>query len=389
MQKIIFTIILLLFAVIYIIYYIYKMKYKAELEVRLSELKIRFFFDASHEIRNILTMITAPVDNLVNDKNTPKNISSQLDSVAHNIQRMLHIVNPILDKNKFEHFFPDKNTIIHAESEDDIENQDLENLDDVEQDIQYSILIVENDDEVRKFLRTVLEPEYHVFEAVDGKSGYRSAFQNIPDLIISDVIMPRSNGFKMLKQIRTTAVTSHIPVILLTAKAEMEDKLCGLESGADDYITKPFSVPYLRARIENILQQRMRLQQFYCSMPLAQKDEFTPRQLIIKSRNDIFMKKVMDEIENNMDNCDYSIDMIAVAVGVSRTVLLKKIKELTGLTPVEFMRDIKLQRAAQLLSTKQVSVKEVICMVGMNDGKYFRECFKKKFGKNPSDYILN
>jgi len=250
-----------------------------------------------------------------------------------------------------------------------------------------NILIVEDDNQLRLFLKTILENDYRIFEAVDGEAGFNKAMEVIPDFIVSDVMMPRMDGLQMLQQLKTAINTSHIPVVLLTAKAAIENKLEGLEYGADDYITKPFSVPYFRARIQNLLKQREQLQRLYCSKLFEGQNTFVPQQPQISSHDEHFMQRVMQEIERNMDNSNYSIDAMATTIGVSNTLFLQKVKGLTGFTPVEFVRDIKLQRAAQLLSTRQLSVKEVTYMVGMTDAKYFRDCFRKKYGKTPSEYM--
>ena len=191
---------------------------------------------------------------------------------------------------------------------------------------------------------------------------------------------------ELLQRLKTNLNTSHIPVVLLTAKTTIESKLEGLECGADDYITKPFSVPYFRARIRNLLEQRERLQELYRSQLLVAKPEFEPKKPELGSQDDLFMSKVMQHLEENMRNSDFSIEDIAESTGVSRTVFFKKIKGLTGLAPVEFVRDIRIQRAGQLLETGRFSIKETAYRIGISDMSYFRRCFRQRFGMNPAEY---
>jgi YesN/AraC family two-component response regulator len=208
----------------------------------------------------------------------------------------------------------------------------------------------------------------------------------MPDLIVSDIMMPGLDGVELLQNLKNNLNTSHIPVMLLTAKAAIESKLEGLKYGADDYITKPFSVLYFTARIRNLLKQRERLQESYRSQLSVAKSDFKPKNPEISCQDDIFMSKVMQLIENNMGNNDFRIEDIVESVGVSRSVFFKKIKGLTGLAPVEFIRDIRIQRAGQLIATRQFFIKEIARQVGMSDMCYFRKCFREKFGMSPMEY---
>jgi len=248
-----------------------------------------------------------------------------------------------------------------------------------------SILVVEDDEDLRRFIKSILTPEYEAIFAVDGREGLEKALNEIPDFIVSDVMMPRMDGLQLLKELKSHINTCHIPVILLTAKTAIESKLEGLTYGADDYITKPFNVQYFRARIDNLLEQRKRLQQFYLSNRLM-IDPLISKSPQINSRDADFITKITDKIEQNMDNSEFTVDELVSAVAMSRTIFFKKMKSLTGLAPVEFIRDVRLQRAAQLIVTMQGSIKEVVYMVGMSDPKYFSKCFKKKFGTSPLKY---
>ena len=203
-------------------------------------------------------------------------------------------------------------------------------------------------------------------------------------------MMPEIDGLEFLQKIRNRTETSHIPFILLSAKSDIESKLHGLEYGADDYITKPFSVNYLKARIENIIRQRKSLiESLSASSPKqtsAKKDLKDKQPVSITQADEIFIVKVKDEIFKNMDDSSFLIDDLASAMAMSRTVFFKKIKSLTGQAPVDFIRDIRMNHAARLLEETSYSVKEIGYMVGISDTKYFTQCFKKKFNTPPSEY---
>jgi DNA-binding response OmpR family regulator len=248
------------------------------------------------------------------------------------------------------------------------------------------ILVVEDDPEIRSFIKSILEDTYHVLEAEDGEIGYDLTIKENPDFIVSDIMMPKLNGVDLLKKIRNNIETSHIPVILLTAKANIESKLEGLSYGADDYITKPFSVSYFIARIENLLNQRKHLQNIFGSLDKSEFKDFNPKPCLITDQDEEIMKKVMLTIEQNIDNNNFSVEELGSSVGLNRTTFGNKIKSLTGYTPVEFIRDVRIKRAAQLLASSQLLIKEIAFMTGFSDMKYFIKSFKKKYGVTPTEY---
>lgn len=248
------------------------------------------------------------------------------------------------------------------------------------------ILVVEDEPELRSFIKSILEDKYHVIEAEDGEIGYELAIKENPDFIVSDIMMPKLSGVDLLKKIRNNIEASHIPVILLTAKANIESKLEGLTYGADDYITKPFSVSYFMARIENLLNQRKRLQNIFGFLDKNEFKDFNPLPCLITDQDEEMMKKVMIAIEQNIDNNNFSIEELGSTVGLNRTTFCNKIKSLTGFTPVEFMRDIRIKRAAQLISDSQLLIKEIAFMTGFLDIKYFSKSFKNKYGVTPMEY---
>lgn len=553
----------LLYLLFRIIFSFYHLKANVALEKKLSEMKLRFFTDISHEIRTPLTMITGPVDYMLHDSKTPEDIKHQLNVVSQNSNRLLRLVNQILDLRKIQFqnlkvqevelanlvskicdnfseiaqnqhiqfnyqdytgnatiwvdpdatekivmnllsnafkYTPvgksidvtikedDKNLILEIkdqgvgiskekqkklftrfvtfsddkvkpstgiglnmikeladkhsakvslESEEGVgssftvsfqkglshfgkdveviaatketskicaekeENTAVTSTESVHSDKnqKQSILIIEDDDDLRAFVRTILEDEYQVLEAEDGRAGMKMAMKHVPDFIVSDIMMPHMDGVELLQALRREKTTCHIPVVLLTAKTTIETKLEGLQYGADDYITKPFSVSYFRARIVNLLQQRKDLQRIYREnlIPTDQSDtsiadvarDYQPQTVTIASHDDEMMKKIMVLIENNMDNTEFSVEEMGQYVGMSRSVFFKKLKSLTGLSPLEFVRDIKMKRAAQLLGTGELMVKEVASRIGITDTRYFAKCFKAKYGMIPQEYKVN
>lgn len=251
------------------------------------------------------------------------------------------------------------------------------------------ILVVEDDDDLRSFIKSILSPHYSILEASNGLEGYNIAITDQPDFIISDIMMDKLDGIGLLKRIRENSETSHIPFILLTAKTNIETKVQGLEYGADDYITKPFSVKYLKAKIENIIAQRKHLYETYTDRDYISRNEKIENEesvSTITSQDEDFMLRMINEIEKNIDNSEYVVNDLAVAMAMSRTVFYKKVKSLTGFSPIEFIRDIKIKYAAQLLESGKYSIKEVSYMIGISDTKYFTQCFKKKYGMTPSEY---
>jgi len=256
---------------------------------------------------------------------------------------------------------------------------------------EFSILIVEDNNDLRSFLRDILNTNYQIVEASNGQEGVEKALQFIPDLIISDVMMPIMDGLDMVKRIKENHNICHIPIILLSAKSSLDDRITGLEQGIDDYITKPFSSSYLKVRIISLLKQRKLLQEMYMANFSNNKikktsSAFSPSTPKVTSYDDEFIKQIMIFIEEQMDNSELTIDEIAENLMLSRTVFYRKLKSIVGLSPVDFIREIRIKRAAQLIETDELNFSQVAYMTGFNDPKYFSKCFKKQMGITPSEY---
>ncbi|MCD7973209.1 MAG: response regulator [Candidatus Azobacteroides sp.] len=254
-----------------------------------------------------------------------------------------------------------------------------------------TLLIIEDNEEVRAFLRMILSEKYKILEADNGKTGLELALKEIPDFIISDIMMPEMNGIEVTEQLKGNITTSHIPIILLTAKSDNDSQLEGLKYGADDYITKPFSAKHLEIRIENILQQRLNWQKAFMEYSGNKGNspeyiEVTPEAPQINPYDQEFMKNIMNIMEKNIDNMDFKVDDLVAGMFMGRTVFFKKLKSITGLAPIEFIREIRIKRASQLIESGQYTISQITYMVGMNDPRYLSRCFKQKFGVTPSEY---
>jgi len=544
----------ILFVGVYILFTIYRLKHEVSVEQQVSDIKLRFFTNISHELRTPLTLIAGPVEYVLQNKNLPDDAREQLRVVERNTDRMLRLVNQILDfrkiqKNKmklrieqidivpfvrhimdnfeslaeehridfvFESEMPslklwvdadklekivfnllsnafkytpqgkmitlfihenekniaigvqdqgigiseskkaslfvrfetllDKNLFnqqssgiglslvkelvklhqatIRVDSKEGGEScftvEFLKGKDHYTENVEFIIsdsvevkpeelgenapeqeertgesktmLLVEDNLELRFFLRSIFISDFNVIEATNGAEGLDKASKFVPDIIISDIMMPEKDGISMTQDLRANMVTSHIPVVLLTAKTDMDSKLKGMELGVEDYITKPFSATYLKARVENILAQRVKLQQLYCEnlmniQPVPEEEQQSQPEMSSYDRK--FMEKLTELMEKNMDNGDLIVDDLVKKLAVSRSVFFKKLKTLTGLAPIEFIKEMRVKRAAQLIESGGFNMTQISYMVGINDPRYFSRCFKQRFGMTPTEYKEN
>ncbi|MBC8184383.1 response regulator [candidate division KSB1 bacterium] len=243
------------------------------------------------------------------------------------------------------------------------------------------ILIVEDNCDVRTFIREHLDRSYQILEAGDGEQGIKKAQTFIPDLIISDVMMPGIDGYELCRILKTDEKTSHIPIILLTAKASHESKITGLETGADDYMVKPFNEKELRVRIKNLIEQRKKLRERF-----SREISLQPADIAITSVDERFLQRTMDTVEQSLSDPGLNVESLARQIGLSRVQLHRKLRALTDLSASGFIRCFRLKRAAQLLASKDGNVAEISYKVGFNNPSYFAECFRKQFGQLPSHY---
>ena len=245
---------------------------------------------------------------------------------------------------------------------------------------QPTILFADDNDDVCQMARTLLETHYRVLTAPNGVVALQMAELNIPDLVVSDVMMPQMDGLELCSRLKQTTATSHIPVILLTARTLDEQRIAGYEHGADAYITKPFSAPLLLARIHNLLQSRKQLKQVFAGADELAKEE-------ISTPDKEFVSKIRSEIHRNISNNDFGVEQLGAAVDLSRVQLYRKVKALTGLSPVELIRATRVNRARKLIEGGATSVSEVAYQVGFTSPSYFTKCFKDQFGVSPMELL--
>ncbi|WP_158994206.1 hybrid sensor histidine kinase/response regulator transcription factor [Mucilaginibacter sp. L196] len=246
------------------------------------------------------------------------------------------------------------------------------------------ILLVEDNSDLRGFVKAALCSTYQIFESENGLDGWQLAQKIIPDIIISDVAMPVMDGFELCSRIKIDERTNHIPVVLLTARADQPNHLNGLTNGADVYITKPFSMEVLELNIRNLLASRQAMQQKF-----SRQITLMPKNREIDSPDEQFLNKTMQIIECNLENPDFDVVMLVDKIGMSQTVLYRKVKALTDMTITDFIKSIRLKQAASMLTQNKLTVAEVAYSVGFNDRKYFSKEFKKQFGQTPSGYVTN
>lgn len=255
------------------------------------------------------------------------------------------------------------------------------------------ILIIEDNEELRHFICNVLARDYVVFEAGNGRQGLELTLTEMPDMVISDIMMPEMDGIEYLKRVKENSNICHIPIILLSAKSSLNDQIQGLEYGADEYITKPFSSTYLKARVDSLLRQRQMLYDYYTSKVKEGKDatlldQLTPSTPQVTHFDDDFIRNVLQSIEENIQNSDFKIDDLAEAMSMSRTVFYRKVKSLMGVSPVDFVKTMRIKRAAQLLEQDEYTVSEVGYMSGFTTPQYFSRVFKEAMGCTPKEYKL-
>ena len=247
---------------------------------------------------------------------------------------------------------------------------------------KYALLLVEDDVELRNSLQHLLSNKYQVTVASNGLEGLNTANLINPDVIISDVMMPKMDGFEFCKRIKEDGNTSHIPVILLTAKIDGSDHLEGLKCGADTYITKPFNYTLLEAQIETILSNRMRMVEKFRSSPLTQEINIS-----VSSYEEKFLEHAIEIVKQHMENPDFDVRLFTEQMQVSNSMLYRKLKALTDLSPNEFIRNVRLKTAAKLLQEKKGSIADIAYIVGFKDARYFSICFKKEFNMTPGEYM--
>ena len=243
------------------------------------------------------------------------------------------------------------------------------------------VLVVDDHSDIRTHIRQKLK-NFRVLEAGDGKTGMDLSIENIPDLVVTDLMMPNMDGVEFCKKLKTDERTSHIPVIMLTAKASVENRIEGLETGADDYITKPFNLKELLTRINNLIDQRRKLRERF-----SREVTLQPKDIAITSADEKFLNRTIEIIEKNMGDGEFDVASLKEEIGLSNMQLFRKIKALTDQAPGDFIRTIRLKRAATLMEKKFGNIAEITYEVGFNNLSYFAKCFREMYGMSPSEYM--
>ncbi len=245
------------------------------------------------------------------------------------------------------------------------------------------VLVVDDNADIRELVKDGLSEHYQIIEAEHGKEALHKALKEIPDLVITDVLMPEMDGVELTQEIKTNVRTSHIPVIMLTALNSVEHRIEGLESGADAYIPKPFKMKLLSVRVAKLIASRDLMRKRFQT-----EKEITPEHVTLNSIDEEFLKQIMNHMEENMGNEQYWVDELASDMNTSRSTFFRKLKKLTGQAPNDFMRMVRLKRAVQLLEQNELTIAQVSYRVGFGDPGYFGKCFKRMYGVAPSHYLV-
>ena len=247
---------------------------------------------------------------------------------------------------------------------------------------KYKILLVEDDKDVREYLHKSLENDYDIIEASNGMRGYEKAVSHFPDLVLSDIMMPKRNGLELCSMIKNDVRIGHIPVILMTARSMVMHIKEGFSAGADDYIIKPFNMDVLRLRIRSLLESRAQLKKLYGK-------RFSPDEMGIEvvSADERFSQKLFEVIEKNISDQNLGVEMLCQEIGISRANLYRKLKSITELSPTELIRNKRLEIAAKMLKESDMSVSEVAALLGFNSHSYFSNSFKSFYGYTPTEFI--
>jgi signal transduction histidine kinase/DNA-binding response OmpR family regulator len=243
------------------------------------------------------------------------------------------------------------------------------------------VLTVEDQADIRNYISKHLKEDFRIMEAGNGLQGFETAIKYLPDLIVTDLIMPEMNGIELCRKLKTDERTSHIPIIMLTARSAMEDKLEGLETGADQYLTKPFHMKEFKLLVKNLIEQRKKLRERF-----SRDVRLEPRDIAITSADEKFLNRALGIIETHMGDFDFEVNIFQKEMAMSRMQLFRKIKALTNLSPTEFIRTIRLKRAVKLIEQSFGNMAQISYEIGFNNPSYFAKCFKEMYGCQPSDY---
>ncbi len=398
------AVILLLLLLIAITYFYQVQKARMAEERRgMERERLDFYTRVSHELRTPLTLIEGPLEELATgtDINNAQPESRRLFEILRkNTHNLTAIINKMLDVQVGKDIWSDTEdpqrqmTEITTTSNTTDEEQRQEG--DIE---QTTVLIIDDNADLRQYLRTILQAHYTVIEAANGEEGLKVAREQIPDIIVSDVMMPVMNGLECCQHLKTDILTSHVPVILLTARALNKHQIEGYRCGADAYLTKPFAKEVLLARIDNLLTGRQYLRNLWDSQRKESESAVTEVQQQRKDAdytapmpapssdnkddNDPFMDKLKEVIERHINETDLSVEDISTEMQLSRVQLYRKVKALTGTSPVDLIRKARLAKAHKMLTETTLSISEIAYQTGFTSPSYFNKCFRDEYGTTP------
>lgn len=387
-QKII-SILAVAVVVLLLIMIFYRRKVRREKEKlneqrkQMADDKIAFFTNVSHQLRTPLTLVSGPLNRLMQADNYTEEQKMLLQVVSRNVGQLENLTADVLN-------FKEQVDAMNQASADEACEKELSQhvLRDsrhqmlLQQDVEElsTILIVDDNEDIRSYLRVLLAGQYYVIEASDGQNGLRLAKESVPDLIVSDVMMPVMDGLTFCSKIKEDEVTSHIPVILLTARSEESQRIEGYEHGADAYITKPFSDHLLLVRISNLLQARRQRKNDEAKQMLSSEDIQTD-----EPGERMFLERFKKAAKSHIGDANLRMDDLGSELSLSKVQMYRKVKALTGKTPAEVLREMRMQKAYSLLKQTDKTISEVAAEVGFAIPGYFSACFKKQFGINPTE----
>ena len=354
---------------------------------KLEREQLEFYTQVSHELRTPLTLVEGPLNQLAATpemKQASKETAQLLGILRRNAAQLSLLVNKIFDAQvgrigqNLSSEQIDKLTMSQEREQHDMM---LNEPDEAEKDAKAdselpTVLVVDDNPDLRVYLRSILQTDYRILDAADGQQGMAVAKEEVPDLILSDVMMPVMNGLDFCKHLKADEVTSHIPVILVTARAMNQHQVEGYQSGADAYLTKPFVAEVLKARIANLLWQRHELRSMWEGKKVEKKKDVA---------NDPFIRRFQAVVDERLTDSDLSVEDIASELALSRVQLYRKVKAVTGCTPVDLLRKSRLTKARQLLVESDLTVSEIAYRVGFTSPSYFTKCFKDEYGTVPGE----
>lgn len=350
---------------------------------QMADEKIAFFTNVSHQLRTPLTLVSGPLNRLMQADNYTEEQKVLLQLVSRNVGQLETLTADVLN-------FKDQVDAMNQASTDEASEKELSQhvLRDsrhqmlLQQDVEElsTILIVDDNEDIRSYLRVLLAGQYYVIEASDGQNGLRLAKESVPDLIVCDVMMPVMDGLTFCSKIKEDVVTSHIPVILLTARSDESQRIEGYEHGADAYITKPFNDHLLLVRISNLLQARRQKKNDEAKQMLLVEDIQTD-----EPGERMFLERFKKAAKSHIGDANLRMDDLGSELSLSKVQMYRKVKALTGKTPAEVLREMRMQKAYSLLKQTDKTISEVAAEVGFAIPGYFSACFKKQFGINPTE----